>query len=104
VLSLENKSFSWSNDKNRENIRKHGLSLQEAVPVFLDPYLIIRHDEAHSSMEETRWKGIGMLGNELLLAVIFTEDENEVRFISARKAIKKEKEDYRENISRIFGT
>jgi uncharacterized DUF497 family protein len=103
VLSLENKSFSWSDEKNRENIKKHGLSFQEAAPVFLDPYLVIRHDDAHSAMEETRWKGIGILGNDLLLAVIFVEDENEVRFISAREASKKEKEDYSENIRLIFG-
>ena len=104
MLSLETKTFSWSNDKNRENVKKHGLSFQEAAPVFLDPYLIIRHDETHSTMNETRWKGIGVLNNELLLAVIFTEEsENVVRLISAREASRKEKEHYRENINRIFG-
>ena len=105
MLSLENKTFSWASNKNRENIKKHGLSFQEAVPVFLDPFLIIRHDEAHSTMEETRWKGIGVINNELLLVIIFTEEkENVVRLISAREASKKEKEDYRENIRHIFGT
>ena len=105
VLSLETKRFSWSSNKNRENIKKHGLSFQEAAPVFLDPFLIIRHDEAHSTMEETRWKGIGVLNNTLLLAIIFTEEKgNTVRLISAREASKKEKEDYRENIRYIFGT
>ena len=104
-MLLETKTFSWSDDKNRENIKKHGLSFQEAVPVFLDPYLVIRHDKTHSTIEETRWKGIGALGNDLLLAIIFTEQkENIVRFISAREATKKEKEDYSENIRYIFGT
>ncbi|MDR0447323.1 MAG: BrnT family toxin [Treponema sp.] len=57
-----------------------------------------------STMEETRWEGIGALNN-LLLAIIFTEDMgNNIRLISARKATKKEKEDYRENIRHIFGT
>ena len=104
MLSLETKIFSWSDDKNRENIKKHGLSFQEAAPVFLDPFLIVRHDEAHSTMEETRWKGIGVLNNKILLAVIFTEEnENIVRIISAREASRKEKENYRENIGSIFG-
>jgi len=101
---LGDKTFSWSNDKNRENIKKHGLSFQEAAPVFLDPYLIIRHDNAHSTIEETRWKGIGVLNNDLLLAIIFSEEkENVVRLISVREATKKEKEDYSENIHHFFG-
>ena len=104
MLSLETKTFYWSKNKNQDNIKKHGLSFQEAAPVFLDPYLIILHDEAHSSMEETRWKGIGALNNELLLAIIFTEDKEDViRLISARETTKKEKEDYCENIRQIFG-
>ena len=104
MLSLETKTFSWSDYKNRENIKKHGLSFREAVAVFLDPYLVIQHDEAHSTIEETRWKGIGVLGNDILLSIIFTEEkENIVRLISAREATKKEKEYYSENIRYIFG-
>ena len=104
MFSLETTTFSWSKEKNRENIKKHGLSFQEAVLVFLDPYLIIRHDEAHSTMDETRWKGFGVLNNDLLLAIIFSEEkENVVRLISAREATKKEKEDYSENIRHFFG-
>ena len=105
MLSLEAKTFSWSHEKDEENSKKHGLSFQEAVPVFLDPFLILRYDDAHSSLNETRWKGIGMLHNDLLLSVVFTEEkENVIRLISAREASKKEKEDYRENIRYIFGT
>ena len=69
-----------------------------------DTVRVIRHDVAHSDTQETRWKGIGMLASKLLLAVIFAEDsDNQIRLISARKAIKKEKEDYSENIRQIFG-
>jgi uncharacterized DUF497 family protein len=105
VLSLENKTFFWSDIKDRENLKKHGLSFNEAAPVFLDPYLIIRYDEAHSTEKETRWKGVGVIGNDLLLSIIFSEGrENKIRLISAREASKKEKEDYSENIRQIFGT
>jgi len=104
LLLSETNTISWSEDKNQRNIKKHGLSFQEAILVFLDPYLIISYDETHSNSEETRWKGIGALGNEILLTVIFTECAgSELRLISARKASKKEKEDYRENIGKIFG-
>ena len=105
MFSLENKTFFWTPEKDKKNIKKHGLSFKEAVLVFLDPYLVIRYDELHSSLEETRWKGIGVLGNDILLSVIFTEvGENELWLISAREASDKEKEDYSENIGQIFGT
>ena len=105
MFSLENKIFSWTDKKNLENMKKHGISFPEAAPVFLDPYMVIRHDETHSSIAETRWKGIGVLDNIFLLTVIFTENQkDEVQLISVRKATKKEKEDYSENIRRIFGT
>jgi len=104
MLSLESKTFFWSDEKNQINKKKHGLSFHEAILVFLDPYLVIVYDEAHSTLEEIRWKGIGVLGNEILIAVIFSEfSENEIKLISAREASKKEKEDYSENISQIFG-
>jgi uncharacterized DUF497 family protein len=105
MFSLENKEFSWSNEKNKDNIRKHGMALSEAAPVFLDPYIIIAYDGAHSSLDEVRWKGIGLLGNALLISVVFTEEtDNHIHLISAREASPKEKESYRENIGRIFGT
>ena len=105
MFSFENKTFIWSEEKNQINVKKHGLSFQEAVLVFLDPYLVIQYDEAHSTQEESRWKGIGAIGNDLLLSIIFVEVKgNEIRFVSARKASKKEKEDYSENISQIFGS
>ena len=104
MFFIEGKTFTWSDDKNRINQKKHGLSFEEAVLAFLDPHMVIRYDEVHSSQKESRWKGIGILGSDILLAIIFTEEqENELRLISARKASKKEKEDYRENIRQIFG-
>ena len=105
MFSFEDKTFTWVEQKNQMNIEKHGLSFQEAALVFLDPYLVIRYDEAHSTQDESRWKGIGVIGSDLLLSVIFTEVKGkEVRLISAREASKNEKEKYIENISQIFGS
>jgi uncharacterized DUF497 family protein len=104
MFSLLDKTFTWDEAKNRENLKKHGLTLSEAIPVFRDPFLIVRYDEAHSSREEFRWKGIGILGNALLVSVIFIEQQDQIiRLVSARQASRKEKEDYRENIRQIFG-
>jgi uncharacterized DUF497 family protein len=104
MFSLWGKTFTWDELKSAENLKKHGLTLPEAVSVFRDPFLVVVYDDAHSSLEESRWKGIGLLGNALLLSVIFTEKkDNIVHFISARQASPKEKEDYRENVRQIFG-
>jgi uncharacterized DUF497 family protein len=104
VFSFSDKTFTWNETKNKENLKNHGLALSEAVPVFLDPFLVTVFDETHSSLKELRWKGIGLLGNMLLLAVIFTgKKDNTIHLISARQATRKEKEDYRENIRQIFG-
>jgi uncharacterized DUF497 family protein len=105
VFSLDDKEFTWFEKKDRDNVKNHGLSLEEAAPVFLDPYLIVRYDDTHSSVSEVRWRGIGVLGNSLLLSIVFTEEQdNEIRLISAREASPKEKKDYYENIRQIFGT
>jgi uncharacterized DUF497 family protein len=104
MFSLLDKTFTWGELKSKENLKKHGLTLPEAAPVFYDPFLVTVYDEAHSSLEESRWKGIGLLGNALLLSVIFIEKKNNIiHLISARQASLKEKEDYRENIRQIFG-
>jgi uncharacterized DUF497 family protein len=104
MFSLLDKTFTWDEPKSRENLRKHGLTLLEAAPVFLDPFFVTAYDDAHSSLEESRWKGIGLLGNALLLSVIFVEKQSHIiHLISARQASPKEKEDYRENIRQIFG-
>jgi uncharacterized DUF497 family protein len=104
MFSLEDKTFTWDEAKNRENLKKHGLTLSEAASVFNDPFLVVRYDETHSSREEFRWKGIGLLGNALLLSVVFVEQPDQIiHLISARQASPKEKENYRENIRQIFG-
>jgi uncharacterized DUF497 family protein len=54
MFSLLDKKFTWSNKKNLENIKNHGIALPEAAPVFLDPYLVVVYDGAHSSLEEMR--------------------------------------------------
>jgi uncharacterized DUF497 family protein len=54
------------------------LALPEAVFVFRDPFLVTVYDDAHSSLEESRWKGIGFLGNALLLSVIFIEKPDNI--------------------------
>jgi uncharacterized DUF497 family protein len=103
MLVLENKEFIWDEEKNAANKKKHGITFQEAALVFLDACFVVMLDEAHSSQEETRWKGVGALQNTVLVTVVFAERGETLRLISARKSTKKEQEDYRGNIGQIFG-
>jgi uncharacterized protein len=89
--------FQWDPNKADINLRKHGVSFEEAVTVFKDPFALIFDDEKHSE-EEHREIIIGASMLSKLLLVCFVErDEDIVRIITARPATNKEKKDYEEN-------
>jgi uncharacterized DUF497 family protein len=92
-MSLE---FEWDEDKAASNRRKHGVSFEEAASIFADPLAAIFDDEVHSA-EEQREILIGHSAKNRLLLVCFTERGGTVRIISARRATKREREDYEEN-------
>jgi len=48
MLILEGKIVTWGENKNRKNIRDHGIAFPEVVQAFLDPYLVLSYDEDHS--------------------------------------------------------
>ena len=47
--------FEWSEDKARENLRKHKVSFDEAQTVFLDDLSITVPDAAHSQSEARKY-------------------------------------------------
>lgn len=84
--------FEWDDQKNEENIRKHGIDFADVPDVFNGPMLIDLDDRADYG--EDRWIGIGLL-RTLVAVVIFTERVNDtLRIISARKATKYERKRY----------
>jgi len=86
--------FEWDEAKNRININKHGISFQEAIYVFSDPFALSGHDSEHSE-EEDRWVLLGKNLNESILLVVHTFRTGEtIRLISARKATKNERSSY----------
>lgn len=91
-------TYEWDEVKAQLNIAKHGVSFEEAVSVFGDEYGIVVFDEEHSSDEE-RFYLIGMSVKERILIVVHCQRDSDVmRIISARKATKKEKQQYREQL------
>lgn len=89
--------FEWDPAKAASNIRKHGVSFDEAVTVFKDPLAFIFDDEAHSEQEQ-REIIIGISALRRMILVCFVERlEDVVRIISARPATRQEIKDYEEN-------
>ena len=85
--------FEWDDEKAVANLNKHGVSFGEATEVFYDPDALEGYDAEHST-EESRFFIIG-LSSRRMLYVICAERVNEaVRIISARKAVRKEREEY----------
>jgi uncharacterized protein len=89
--------FEWDRRKARTNLRKHGVSFDEALTVFADPLARIFDDEKHST-EEHREIIIGHSIKHRLILVHFTERRTIVRLFSARRATRWERKDYEENV------
>lgn len=89
---MEAPEFEWDRAKAAANYAKHGVSFAFTMLAFDDPFAIVRHDDEHDYGEE-RFILIGMAQN-VVLFVAYTEREDRVRLISARRVTKQEHDDY----------
>ncbi|MCR5080706.1 MAG: BrnT family toxin [Treponema sp.] len=78
-----------------KNRLKHGLSFEQILPVFDDPYFLERYDREHSTDREDRYFGLGCMQGIIVVAVSYTETKR-IRIISARLESPKEEEVYNE--------
>lgn len=85
--------FEWDKEKAAANLKKHGVSFEEASTVWQDFFYIDLYDEEHSR-KENRFLFIGESEQNRLLIISYTERENKVRIISARELTSKEKREY----------
>lgn len=93
--------FEWDENKNVENITKHGLDFNDVWQVFDAPMLV--NIDNREDYGETRFIGIGFLKN-FIVVIVFTEsDEQTIRVISLRKALKYEREQFEEYIANKLG-
>lgn len=84
--------INWDPQKNEANVRKHGVSFEEAQAIFLSgaDYLEV-YDEEHSAGED-RFIAIGPISRGLVLVVWTERDEDVIRIISARWATPNERD------------
>jgi uncharacterized protein len=91
------RSFSWDGKKAAGNLRKHGVSFEEAASAFADSFSKRKYDPEHSFAED-RFLLVGMSErNRLLLVAHVERGDNEYRLISARLASRRERNWYEEN-------
>ena len=88
--------FEWDTKKAISNIKKHGISFEEASTVFLDSLSITGSDPDHSISEE-RWITFGNSALNKFLAISHADSDETVRIISARLGTKHERNLYEKN-------
>ena len=92
--------FTWREDKNLSNRRKHGIGFEIAVRVFLDPLHLSVRDRIEGG--ERRWQTLGRVGDVTVILVAHTVEEkgsadepvDVIHIISARRATRKERMRY----------
>lgn len=87
-------NFEWDEDKNQENIRKHGFDFADAWEIFEAPMRVAL--DTKEDYGEDRWNGIGLLGNRIVVVVFTERGEDTIRIISLRKALKHERKKFEE--------
>ena len=91
--------WAWSDEKNRLNKLKHGVSFETAQLVFDDPLALSRPDP---HPDGDRWQTVGRIGPVTVFVAHTTPetgtgaDEEVGRIISARKATSHERRAYEE--------
>ena len=85
--------FEWDAEKAASNLKKHGVSFQEAATAFGDPFSATIADPDHSE-DEDRYVLLGETYQGRLVVVVHTDREETVRIISARLASRRERKSY----------
>ena len=88
--------FEWDENKNKSNKQKHGVDFEKATKVFEDENRLKIESEKNN---ELRVLTIGKILN-LVYAVVYHVRSSVFRIISARRASKRERKDYFENLNK----
>ena len=85
--------YIWDEQKEAENIRRHGFSFDEALLVLDSAEPVWTEPDETERYDEVRWRSIGWSVGTLLV-VIHAESGDATRIISARRAEKHERRGY----------
>ena len=98
-LRIGDMLFTWDDEKEQINIRKHGVDFSVAARVFLDEDVLLEYNSVDEYTGEERWDAIGIFDAGILFVVyverVTADDEDDIiRIISARHAERREKKRY----------
>jgi uncharacterized DUF497 family protein len=87
--------FEWDDRKAQQNEKKHGISFEEAQTAFYDEKARLTPDPDHSQ-DEDRYilLGLSAVLRVLIVCHVYRQDDEVIRLISARKATKREQQQY----------
>ncbi len=93
---MSNIQFEWDARKASANVKKHGISFDEARTVFFDENAKLINDPDHS-LDEDRFVLLGLSSTlkVVLVCHCYREHGNVIRIISARKTTSHESKQYR---------
>ena len=95
-------NWEWDENKDKANLRDHGIEFETAILVFEDP-LMISVPDPHAS--EERWRTMGMVDTAFIMVVHTTPEVDPVtgeergRIITARALTGPERERYEEGLA-----
>lgn len=91
MYRLEGVEFEWDTNKAESNLEKHGVSFEEAVEVFFDPFY---QEGDATTNDELRDFILGYSLSQRLLLVVYVERGLRNRIISSRPATRIERQLY----------
>lgn len=89
--------FEWGPEKARANVRKHRMAFELASTVFLDP-LALTFPDPNDVHDEPREITIGHAASGTIVFVAHCRRGDRTRIISARRATRRERQQYEEGI------
>jgi uncharacterized DUF497 family protein len=95
--------FEWDEQKNSENIQKHGFDFADGEELFAGQFPFLVDADEKEDYGEERWQGIGLIQGRVAVAVFTERHPNLIRFISLRKADPEEREAYEQAIKDELG-
>jgi uncharacterized DUF497 family protein len=92
--------FEWDEGKDATNLKKHGISFEEAKTIFED--IVFTSIDDRFDYGEIREISIGAIEGVVVVTVVHTNRGGVTRIISARKATKKERKKYYEYLAKTI--
>ncbi|MFM9942728.1 MAG: BrnT family toxin [Hyphomicrobiaceae bacterium] len=94
---MRDDEFEWDDNKAATNVREHGVTFWLARSAFLEPYWWEELDPDPDEERFNRLCAVLVDEQEVVLSITYTERQQRIRIISARKATRHEQNTYFEN-------